>query len=277
MSNKLDKIELEKLAEILYQSAFHANAYYSIIMRYQQFSKKYTTEMNASRVFYQTVYVALQSSCLMEIAKLYDKSKGSVSIGTLLKHCEEHKEFFPEYSVIETIDKDGKKCFCKALYPHYLKPTEECFYKNEVKNQREIRQLFDIPDFDEKPTRVDLTFSQLLELYTKRFNSLSKKRKNICFQRNKIYAHNDKEHILAGKKVWETHPITYPDIQELIDFALDCTRLILCVLTGVGRAENYEKIDDWEATLMLTKLGLKYQDYEMEQQHKQILNADKKE
>lgn len=94
-----------------------------------------------------------------------------------------------------------------------------------------------------------------------------------------VYAHNDEKHILAEENVWDKNPVTYPDIQELIDFALDCTRLILGALTGVSRAVSYGNIDDMEGTLMLAKLGLKYQDYEMEQRHKQILKeiyADKR-
>ena len=84
---------------------------------------------------------------------------------------------------------------------------------------------------------------------------------------------------LAEENVWDKNPVTYPDIQELIDFALDCTRLILGALTGVSRAVSYGNIDDMEGTLMLAKLGLKYQDYEMEQRHKQIVKeiyADKR-
>ena len=80
--------------------------------------------------------------------------------------------------------------------------------------------------------------------------------------------------------MWEKNPVTYPDIQELIEFALDCTRLILGTLTGVNRAEKYGNIDDLKGTLMLTRLGLKYQDYEMKQRHQQNLKeiyADKKE
>jgi len=53
----------------------------------------------------------------------------------------------------------------------------------------------------------------------------------------------------------------------------------LDLLTGVSRAVSYGNIDDMEGTLMLAKLGLKYQDYEMEQRHKQIVKeiyADKR-
>ena len=254
----MDKEKLIKLAEDLYQSAFDANAYYAIMMQYSEMSKKYNNEMNLSPAFYQVVYGALQEACFMEIAKLYDKTKDVVSVGLLLKYCRDNL----------------------VPYQHHLKPTEECFYENEVKSQREILKLFDTPDFEKIPVRVNLTFSEFLELYQKRFCSLSKKQENIRVQRNKIYAHNDEKHILAEENVWDKNPVTYPDIQELIDFALDCTRLILGALTGVSRAVSYGNIDDMEGTLMLAKLGLKYQDYEMEQRHKQILKeiyADKKE
>ena len=62
--------------------------------------------------------------------------------------------------------------------------------------------------------------------------------------------------------------ILYPDIQEMIDFALDCTGLILGVLTDVNRATQYSNIDDWEGTLMLARLGLKYQEYDFQQSEK---------
>ena len=158
-------------------------------------------------------------------------------------------------------------------YQHRLKPMEECFYENEVKRQREILKLFETPDFEKVPIQVDLTFSEFLGLYQKRFHSLSKKQENIRIQRNKIYAHSDEKHILADEKVWNKNSVTYADIQELIDFALDCTRLIIGALTGVSRAVSYENIDDMERTLMRVKIGLKYQDYEMEQQYQQLLKG----
>ena len=275
----MDKEKLIKLAEDLYQSAFDANAYYAIMMQYSEMSKKYNNEMNLSPAFYQVVYGALQKACFMEIAKLYDKTKDVVSVGLLLKYCRDNLDLFPEYRDIVTIKEDGREYSFQVPYQHHLKPTEECFYENEVKSQREILKLFDTPDFEKIPVRVNLTFSEFLELYQKRFCSLSKKQENIRVQRNKIYAHNDEKHILAEENVWDKNPVTYPDIQELIDFALDCTRLILGALTGVSRAVSYGNIDDMEGTLMLAKLGLKYQDYEMEQRHKQIVKeiyADKR-
>ncbi len=48
-------------------------------------------------------------------------------------------------------------------------------------------------------------------------------------QRNKLYAHNDEQRILSNENLPDRHPISYPDVQEMIDFALDCTGLILGV------------------------------------------------
>ena len=90
----------------------------------------------------------------------------------------------------------------------------------------------------------------------------------IRMQRNKLYAHNDEQRILSNENLTDRHPILYPDVQEMIDFALDCTGLILGVLTDVNHATQYSNIDDWEGTLMLTRLGLKYQEYDFQQREK---------
>ncbi len=261
----MDKEKLIKLAEDLYQNAFDANSYYVIMMQYRKMSRKYNEEMKVSPTFHQVAYEALQKACFMEIAKLYDKTKEAVSIGVLLKHCIDNLYLFPENRGTIVIKENGREYSFQMPYQHNLKSAEECFYKDEVKFQREILKLFDIPDYDKVPIRVNLTFSDFLELYKKRFSSLSKKQKNIRIQRNKIYAHNDERHILAEEKEWDKNPISYKDIQELIDFALDCTRLILGALTGVNHAVNYKNIDDMEETLRCVKLGLKYQDNEMKQ------------
>lgn len=264
----MEKERLIKLAEDLYQEAFDANAYFLIMKQYGKLSSKYKAEMNLSPAFYQVVYGALQKACFMEIAKLYDKSKDAVSLGSLLLDCQNNIALFPEYRDTVTIKDDGKEYSFQVPYQHHLKPSEECFFEKEVKIQREIFKLFENPDAGEIPISIDLTFPELLKLHQKYFCSLSKKQENIRVQRNKMYAHNDEGYILGEERIWENNPITYPDIQELIAFALNCTRLILGSLTNVSRAETYVNIDDWEGTLMFTQLGLKYKDYDLEQRNK---------
>lgn len=68
--------------------------------------------------------------------------------------------------------------------------------------------------------------------------------------------------------IYQSNPVLYQDIKELIEFALDCTGLILGSLTGTAYATTYSNIDDLEGTLMYTKLGLKYQHYDLELKEK---------
>ena len=264
----MDKEQLIKLAEELYQEAFDANAYFLIIQQYGKMRKEYLPEMRLSSAFYSVVYEALQKACFIELAELYDRTKGAYSIGTMLNFCEENLAFFSEYRDTVEIEDDGKKYVFPVPYQHSLKPAEECFFKDEVQVQRDIYKIFDTSSADTASVTVELTFKQFLELYKKRYSSLSKKRENMSEQRNKIYAHNDKKGIFNQEEVLEKNPLFYTDMQELIEFALDAAGLIVGALTGVCKARSYVNIDDWEGTLMLARLGLKYQGYDQEQKEK---------
>lgn len=268
----MDREQLIKLAEELFQEAFDANAYFLIMQQYREMQKEYLPEMKLSSAFYSVVYEALQKACFIELAKLYDRTKGAYSIGTMLSFCEENLIFFSEYRDTVEIEDDGKKYVFPVPYQHRLKPAEECFFKEEVRSQRNIYKLFDISSEEMASVKVDLTFSQFLKLYQKRYSSLSKKRENMSEQRNKIYAHNDVKGIYNQEEVLEKNPLFYTDVQELIEFALDTTGLIVGALTGVCKARSYSNIDDWIGTLMFARLGLKYQEYDQEQKEKAFWN-----
>lgn len=264
----MDKEQLIKLAEELYQEAFDANSYFLIMQQYREMQKEYPFEMRLSPAFYSVIYKAIQKACFIEIAKLYDRTKDAYSIGTMLNSCEENLKFFSEYRDTVEIEDDGKKYVFSVPYQHNLKPAEECFFKEEVRTQRNIYKVFDISSADTAHVTVDLTFSEFLKLYQKRYSSLSKKRDNMSEQRNKIYVHNDVKAIFNQEEVLEKNPLFYTDMQELIEFALDTAGLIVGALTGVCKARNYSNIGDWEGTLMLARLGMKYQDYDQEQKEK---------
>lgn len=264
----LDKEQLIKLAEGLYQEAFDANAYFLIMRQYGKMEKEYRPEMSLSPAFYSVVYEALQRACFIELAKLYDRTKGAYSIGTMLNFCKDNLAFFSEYRDTVEIEDDGKKYVFPVPYQHNLKPAEERFFKEEVRTQRDFYKIFDTSSADTAPVTVELTFSQFLELYQKRYSSLSKKRENMSEQRNKIYAHNDRKGIFNQEEILEKNPLFYTDMQELIEFALDAAGLIVGTLTGICKARSYANIDDWEGTLMLARLGLKYQGYDQEQKEK---------
>jgi len=266
----LNKAELQKMAEELYQEAFDANSYYLIIKQYEQNYKEYESASRLSPAFYQIVFNALQNACFMELAKLYDKSNGAFSVGLLIKECKNNLSIFPEYRAIEENEIDGQKYTFQIPYQHELKPEEECFFKEQVRNQREILRLCDMPSAESSPIRVDLKFSEYLDLYYKRFCALSKKQENLRVQRNKIYAHNDVDKLSDVDEILKKNPICYADIQELTNFALDVTKLIIGCLTGICKPDKYVNIEDWKNTLRTAELGLKYQDYDIEQKMKEF-------
>ena len=167
--DKLTKDEILKMAEELYQEAFDANSYYLIMKQYGQNYNDYESAFRLSPAFYQIVFNALQNACFMELAKLYDKSNDVFSIGSLIEECEKNLSLFPEYREIKVDEFDGQKHISKIPYQHELKKTEECFYKDQVESQREILRLCDVPSADTAPVTVDLTFSELLDLYHLRF------------------------------------------------------------------------------------------------------------
>lgn len=273
MSKKVNtttsKEELLKLAEELFYEAFKANSYFLIMKQYRNYSEKYKAEMNLSPVFYNTVFNALNVACLMELAKLYDKSEGTFTIGSLLKDCRENISLFSELYFFRWIDEDGEECISELPYQHKVKLGEEYFFERQLRGKRDILKLFDAEYSEEMPIAVDLKLSEYLEFYQTKFRALSKKQANIRIQRNKLYAHNDPSKLI-GEDISNKAPVHYSDIQELIDFALGVTQLIIASITGIYKEGQYSDIDDWESTLMLAKLGLKYKLYDLEQRMKEL-------
>ena len=261
----MDKETLTRYARELYQGAFDANQYLLLMQQYKQHRQNHLAEIRLSPAFYSVVYEALQKACFMEIAKLYDQSSGVISIGFLLKACQENISLFPEYRNHFTIKDDGKEYSFLIPYQHQLKPKEERFFEEQVESQRVIFRALHMSYPETSPVTIDLTFQEFLGLYRKRFRSLKKKQSNVHVQRNKIYAHNDQKRVEDIDSVLKNNPVTYPDIQELIDFALDCSGLILGILTGEVKARQYANINDWDNTLWFAQLGLKYQEYDLKQ------------
>ena len=264
-TERFSKETLTLYAKELYQGAFDANQYFLLMQQYKQHRQNHLAEIRLSPAFYGVVYEALQKSCFMEIAKLFDRSSDVISIGFLLKACQENISLFPEYRNHFTITDDGKEYSFPIPYQHQLKPEEELFFKDQVESQRIIFKALHVSSPETSPVTIDLTFQEFLELYRNRFHSLKKKQSNVQVQRNKIYAHNDQQRVENIDSVLKKNPITYPDIQELIDFALDCSGLILGILTGEVNARQYANINDWDNTLWFAQLGLKYQEYDLKQ------------
>ncbi len=267
----MDKEDILKLANNFWKESILANSYFSIIKQYVENYNKYHNEMIYSSAFYAISFEAIQNSLFMQLAKIYDKSKNAINIGYLLKKCSENIIIFPKYRKIVEVEVEGQKQTLKIPFQHQIKPTEECYFEKYVKDEREIREILGIGEFD-VPIMVKLTIDQYIEMYQKRYHALNSKIDNLVKQRNKIYAHNDKELCFDIDDVLNKNPITYNDIQELIDYALDVSRFVIGCLDNVCKPKQYANIKDWEKTLQFVKLGDKYCDVEVKKQVKEFKN-----
>lgn len=267
----MDKEALIKIAEKIYSEAEDAYIYRAIMRQYIQHANNYPDVLKVSAAFHETFYKALDESCFMKVAKLYERTDSTVSVGTLLKQCEENIEFFPEYQGTITIAQDDKKYSCKIRYQHHLEKEEEVFYKERVSSERQMLAIFNCPDAENVSIRVDLTFPELLELYKKRFHSYRKHIESIRIQRNKIFAHNDMEVLINDETIQKKHPVLNKDIDEMIHFALTCTSDILSIIKGEIQYDlRWPRLDDLENTLVLTRIGIKYHEYELKEKERKI-------
>ncbi|RKM56305.1 hypothetical protein D6853_05785 [Butyrivibrio sp. X503] len=258
----MEKDEIIKLSEGLYQQALEANCIYSMIEQYHKAKKEYGDVLGCFPAFYNLTYNAMLKACFMEIAKLYDDN--STSLGGLILSCSENINVFPEYREVIEHEIEGEKITTEVPYQHYLKKEEEVFYKEYVELQRRLFSFFSDGDVSDILVQKDFTFPELLELYQKRFNSLSKKKKNLRKQRNNLYAHNGDEIIFNDAVIIEKYPISFSDIKDLIQFALDITRMILGILTNVSRPEIYSNIEEFEFLLKYARVGVAKQKEEEE-------------
>lgn len=171
----MKKEDIIKIAEELYERALDANSYYAIIIQYSELRKNYEEEMQLSPAFYNMTHSALQKACFMELAKLFETSNEVVSIQGLLKCCRENIVYFSEYRE-EKIEKCGSKMYIQKIpYEYFLKPSEECFFKEKATEQRKIAEALGCLDVEHRPIKVHMTFSEKLDFYQKCICSYRKK------------------------------------------------------------------------------------------------------
>ena len=254
-----EKEEIINIAEGLWQQALNANSYYLIIKQYNNYFKGYKDEISISSAFYSVAYQAMQDALFIELSKLYDKTTGVINLRYLLKLCEEYK-CLPEYW--EFPDENG--IIVNAPYIHKIKTDEEWYFKEYIEQENKFQELFGSSYTDK--INKEMRASEYIDFLVKQYNSINTITEKLTRQRNKIYAHNDRELKFNVKECLENNPLRFSDIQILIDYAFDVTRFIIGALTGSEKATAYANIDDWKGTLDYVKLGVKYRDIEIKTQ-----------
>lgn len=267
----MNKEEIVKLANDFWQESIEANSYYSIIKQYGENYKKYNYEIRCSAAFYSITYKALQEALFMKLSKLYDTHSDAINIRYLLKECKDNIHLFPKYMATKEVEVEGKKQIIKIPFQYQVKPDEECYFKREVESQKQIQKLIG-GNIEAIPIRIDITAQGYIDLYEKKFHVFkSKIIPNLITQRNKIYAHHDKEVCFNIENIINQNPICYNDIKKLIEYALDVSRFVIGFLDDINKPEQYVNINDWEGTLRLVQVGNKYKDIEIKAKTREFM------
>lgn len=256
----MEKNELIQLAEQFYQQAFSANSYFLIHQQYKENHKNNFSEIQISSAFYSITHNAIIEALIITLAKIYDKNQSSMNIRQLLEECKSNMTFFPERTEIISID--GQEHILEVIGQHTVKQGEEWYFTKEIESNNQISSALGIKN---APVIVEMKKDEYFNFYVKKFSSLNAKMENLRIQRNKVYAHNDKDSILDIDAVIEQNPLDLDDIQMLIEYALEVSKFIIASLTGVLRADKYVNINDWKNTLMLVQIGEKYKEYEIKE------------
>ena len=254
VAEKVEKsglLDLVECCDFLYQQAFYANTELAILFDLKKLPGEYEREVICAPCFFSCARIALADSCFMNCARLFDRD-GNVTIGALLKMC-----------ASASVEIDARACDvygkrsgidgCKSI-KHALARDEERFYFRDVERQRRIDNLFG--DNRGDAVYVCMSAVELVELWQKRYNSLSKLTGRLRTQRNKVFAHNDAVS-LDYESFASMFPLTFGELQQLIDFALDVTIGTLAAVAGDNRPRLPINVEDLRGLLNCVDTGMK--------------------
>lgn len=233
----------------LYQEAFYANTELAIVREVSKASTDYDHDVLCAGCFFSIAQLTLTESCFMNCARLFD-GNSTISIGRLL---EEASSYLAEIEGCAVSIYGGRPDFIESKpIVHPLAQDEERFYPKEVEAQRSFEDLFDAPH---KDVRIHITAQELLNLWNKRLNGLNKLNNILRKYRNKIFAHSDIEALNYDEFV-KRLPLTYSEIQKLIDFALDLTIELTGIITSVQKPRLPVNYNDIQGLLNYVNAGM---------------------
>lgn len=256
----MKKEQLIKLAKNLWQQSMLIKSYYILWRQYGQNQEKHPDAIKCSPFYYNITYYALFNAMMMGLSRLYD-TKDTLSIGYLLNICNNNKKLFPYYEDVWKVSVDGKEYVKGIHFRHTISQKEEWFFGEYIKQERKWREILNKCfecDMDQ-PFSKEVIPEELIELYTKTFNALKKKRDRLREQRNKIFAHNDQQVNFNTKEISAKNRLSVSDIETLIDFTFDVERFVVGCLKNEFLPDKFVNSDDWEYTLQLVDKSLNLQ------------------
>ena len=261
----MEKDELVQLSKNLMMEALYARSYMDILDQYKANRTAYKQEISLSPAFYGISEMALVEALSIRLARLYDADDKSAGLGYLMEQAEAHKEFFSKDRGEHSFESDGE--FVIPLQ-HTLRECEKCYFRERVAKEEDFLRLFsDTAGGPLQDVTIEVTIEELFDMYHKRFASIQTICKNLREQRNKIYAHNDRDVNFNLETIYRESPLSYQDIDILLEFAEDYTAFCYEYLSGNYAALEIKNKDDWENTLVYAQKGIACQRREWKEKY----------
>ena len=260
-SESFNKEYIIKCCEGLYAEAFDTNSCIKILLQIGEYRRSGDHGMDPSPCFYNTTCNAMIRAAMMDVAKIYDGDSKSISLLNVISYCNQFADCFPNTLSRKYVSAEGRNEVTQVPIRYTIREGELKRIKEDSRLHREIeltkvfQRFFDLPC--EPPFDLEVTAEELFAFYGKRHSALNDIIKKVKNQRDKRYAHNDKDVAFDYERLLQENNITFAELEKLVDFALEVTTMIIELLTGEHKPWSYYNIDDLADTLNLVKLGIK--------------------
>lgn len=255
----MDKYELIDISKRFMTHIVDINSYHDIMKQYSVNSKEYPDAMSYSPAYYNTVYNSLTYSLIMSLSRVFDERNDTVHLKKLLDLARIQKTQFVRYP------KNDDDQINPDFIRHYRKTIDSPFdheYFKEDKDYDFMTKMMDAMYPGENvPVVLELSVDEYFDYFDAYYKHLSIVRKNLKYNRNKVYAHHDYKVFtqpVEQQKLQNDHPLTFGDVNLLIDLASDICQFIIGGLTDIHPAKKYSHIKDWAGTLNLAEQGYEY-------------------
>lgn len=179
-ASKLSKEDFSNLLKQFFSRITYVTDCFEIYKHLKDLKKKYLKQLNYAPAFFSTITYSLVNTFIIELWKLYD-NRSLTSIWSLIPQSQKNKSLFMKKHKIGYLDED----------------TNEC---------KDISSV-----------QIDID-NELMDC-RKLLNNNAKRIDNLRNQRNKFFAHLDKNYGNNTKKLVDDFPVTFKDIEILLQTA----------------------------------------------------------
>ena len=180
-------IDIEKEIDQYFKVINDAKISFELYKGVLSSAKEHDKKFSKISSFLYPILNALKFSFVVQTAKLVDKREDK-NIWNLIECCKQQKKEF----LTEFVDK----------------------YINEVTCEEETFVL----------KKVDIMSD--LKIFEDKLNKYSQAITNLKAQRDKIYAHNDKEYFYDNSNISEMYSVTYQDIDDILNLLFEQLNIV---------------------------------------------------